>query len=136
MAGLSWNGLHVLADDVEVSTSPITEFSSNGEHIAGIADAKARLVSESDGEVQRSVVDGMSDEVHYLAMDFGIFPAQPSLPLLAACFQFSAFHRSYRCHGRSTITSDAFCDASSSAPALLPNALPLGQPLSAEEYCR
>jgi len=28
---------------VEVAALPITEFSSNGEHIAGIAEAKARL---------------------------------------------------------------------------------------------
>ena len=41
MAGLPRNGPHVLADDVEVSTLPIAEFSSYGDHIAGIADAKA-----------------------------------------------------------------------------------------------
>jgi hypothetical protein len=41
-----------LADGVEVSTLPIAEFSSNGEHIAGIADTKARLVREMDGEIQ------------------------------------------------------------------------------------
>ena len=58
MAGLPGNGPHVLADDVELSSLPIAEFSSNGEHIAGIADAKARLVHETDGEIQRSVVDG------------------------------------------------------------------------------
>jgi hypothetical protein len=81
---LQWNGFHVLADDVEVSTLPIAEFGSNGEHIAAIADAKARLVRETGGEIQRSVVDGVSDEIHHFAMDFRIFPAQPPLPLLAA----------------------------------------------------
>jgi hypothetical protein len=70
------------ADDVEVSTLPIAEFSSNGEHIAGIADAKARLVRETDGEIQRAILDSVSDEVHHLAMDFRIFPTQPPLPLL------------------------------------------------------
>src|SRR5580692_3133774 len=99
MAGLPRNGPHVLADDVEVSTPPIADFSSYGDHIAGIADAKASLVRETDGEIQRSVVDGMSDEVHHLAMDFGVFPTQPLLPLLAASFHFSAFLRSHRCHG-------------------------------------
>jgi len=84
---------------VEVSTLPIAEFSSNGEHIAGIADAKARLVRETDGEIQRAIVDGVSDEVHHLAVDFRIFPTQPPLPLLTASFHFSAFLRSYRCHG-------------------------------------
>jgi len=38
VGGLHRNGLHVLANDVEVSTLPIAEFSSNGEHVAGIAD--------------------------------------------------------------------------------------------------
>jgi len=56
MAGLPRNGPHVLADDVEVSTLPIAEFNSNGEHIAGIADTKARLVRETDGEIQRAIV--------------------------------------------------------------------------------
>jgi transposase len=42
---------------VKVSALPIAEFSSNGEHIAGIADAKARLVREPNGEVQRAIVD-------------------------------------------------------------------------------
>ena len=34
---------------------------------------------------------GRPDEVHHLAMDFGIFPTQPLLPLLAAPFYFFAF---------------------------------------------
>jgi len=50
-------GFIVLADNVEVSALPIAEFSSNGEHIAGIADTKARLVRETDGEVQRAVIN-------------------------------------------------------------------------------
>jgi hypothetical protein len=37
---------------VEISVLPIAEFSSNGEHVAGIADTKACLVQEMDGEVQ------------------------------------------------------------------------------------
>jgi hypothetical protein len=55
---------------VEVSALPIAEFSSHGEHIAGIADAKARLVHEMDGEVQDTVVYVVRDEVHHLTMDF------------------------------------------------------------------
>ena len=58
-------------DDVEVSTLPITEFSSYGEHVAGITDTKARLVRETDGEVQHAVVDGVGDEVHNLTVNFG-----------------------------------------------------------------
>src|SRR5690348_15697987 len=64
-----------------------------------VADTKASLVCETDGEIQRSVVDGMGDEVHHLAMDLGIFPAQSRFTLLAASFQFSAFLRSHRYHG-------------------------------------
>jgi len=65
---------------VEVSALPIAVFNPNWEHIAGIADTKAGLVGETDGEVQRAVINGVADEVHHLAMDFGIFPAQPCLP--------------------------------------------------------
>jgi hypothetical protein len=63
MSGLSRKGLHVLTNDVEVSALPIAELNSNCEHIAGIADAKARLVRETDGEVQRAVIDGVGDKV-------------------------------------------------------------------------
>src|SRR5215470_730162 len=98
MSGLSGNGLHVLADDVKVSALPITKLGSDSEHVASITDAETRPVRKMDGEVKRSVVDGVSDEVHHFAMDFWIFSAQPRLPLLAAPFDFSAFHRSYREH--------------------------------------
>jgi len=81
MAGLPRNGPHILADDVEISALPIAQFGSNREHIAGITDAKARLVRETDGEVHRAVIDGVGDEVHHLAMDFGIFPLLLPLPL-------------------------------------------------------
>ena len=39
---------------------------------AGVAEAKACLVLEADAEVQRSVIDGMGDEIHDFAVDFGI----------------------------------------------------------------
>jgi hypothetical protein len=74
--------LYVLANDVEVSALPIADFGSNYEHVTGIAKAKARLVPETDGEVQRPVVDGVSNEIHDLAVDFGILPAQPFLRCL------------------------------------------------------
>jgi hypothetical protein len=51
--------LHVLADDVEASALPIAQFSSNRVHIAGIADTKARLIRETDSEVQRAVINGV-----------------------------------------------------------------------------
>jgi hypothetical protein len=38
------NRLHVLANDVVVPISPIAEVSANDEHVAGRAEAKARLV--------------------------------------------------------------------------------------------
>ncbi len=101
---------------MEVSALPIAEFGSNGGHIAGIADAEACLVRETDGKVQRAIIDGVGDEVH-----------------------ISIFRRSFGVIGAmvfSAITSDAFWGVSSSALALLPNVLPLGQPLSAGEYCR
>jgi len=72
---------------VKVSALPIAKLGSNGEHIAGTADTKAGLVGETDGEVQGAVINSVGNEVHHLAVDFGIFPAQPCLPLLAACFQ-------------------------------------------------
>jgi hypothetical protein len=71
---------------VEVSALPIAEVGSNGKHVAGVAEAKARLIRKADGEVQRTVIDGVRDEVHDLAVDLGILPAQPFLLLLAAPF--------------------------------------------------
>src|SRR5262249_30503959 len=93
MGDLPRNGLHVLTDDVEVSALPIAEFSSNGEHIAGIADAKARMVRETNGKVQLAVINGVGNEVHHFPTDFGIFPTQPPLPMLTASFRFQAFLR-------------------------------------------
>jgi len=46
---------------VEVSALSIAEFSSNREHIAGIANAKARLLRETDGEIQRAVNNGVGN---------------------------------------------------------------------------
>jgi hypothetical protein len=66
------NRLHVLANDVEISALPIAEFGSNGEHLSGVAETKARLVHKTNGEAERSVIDGMGDEVHDLAVGFGI----------------------------------------------------------------
>jgi len=69
---LSRNRPHVFANDVVVPVLPIAEVSSNDEHAAGVAEAKACLVLEADAEVQRSVIDGMGDEIHDFAVDFGI----------------------------------------------------------------
>lgn len=84
---------------MEVSALPIAEFSSNGKHIASIANAEARLVCETDGEVQRSVVDSVGDEVHHLAMDFAILPAQPCFPYGAVSPTDNTFYTSMRSLG-------------------------------------
>jgi hypothetical protein len=97
---LSRNWLHVLAKDLEVPALPIAEVSSNGEYVAVAAETKARLVVEADSEVQRSVIDGVADEIHDLAVDLRILPAQPFLPLLAAPFNLPAFFSGDSRHGR------------------------------------
>jgi hypothetical protein len=58
---------------VEVSSLPIAEIGSSDKHIASLADAEARLVRETDGEVQRAVINGVGDKVHHFAMNFGSF---------------------------------------------------------------
>jgi len=56
---LSRSRPHVLADDVVVPGLPIAEVSSNDEHVAGVAETKARVVLEADAEVKHSFIDGM-----------------------------------------------------------------------------
>src|SRR6266853_7015857 len=85
------NRLHVLANDVVVPASPIAEIGTNDEHVAAVAEARARLVLEADAEIQRPVIDGVSDEVHDLPVDFGIRLAQLLLTLLRALGDLSAF---------------------------------------------
>jgi len=48
---------------VKVSALPIAKLGSNGEHIAGIADTKAGLIGETDGEIQRAVINSVGNEV-------------------------------------------------------------------------
>ena len=51
------------------------------------ADADLCFPHAYHGEVQRSVVDSVGDEVRDLAVNLGIFLAQAFLPLLAVLFQ-------------------------------------------------
>ena len=76
---------------MDVPALPVTEIGSNDEHVAGVAETEAGLVGKADGEVQRSVIDGVGDEVHDLAVDLGIPPAQPFLSLLAVTLNLPSF---------------------------------------------
>ena len=72
----------MLANDVVVPGLPVAEVGPDDEHVAGVPKRKVRLVLEADAEAQRSVIDGLGDEVHDLAVDFGIRFAKLLLALL------------------------------------------------------
>ena len=83
------NRLHVLANDLQVPGLHVAEVGSYDEHLAGEAKREVRLVLEADTEVERSVLNGMADEVYDLAVDFGIALAELFLALLDALVESS-----------------------------------------------
>jgi hypothetical protein len=54
---------------VRLTSSP--RVGSDDEHVAAAAETKARLVHEVNAEIQRSVIDDVSDEIHDLAVSSG-----------------------------------------------------------------
>jgi hypothetical protein len=95
---------------VGVSSLPITEFSSNYEQIAGMADAKAPPVRETNGEVERAVVDGRVMKSTTLARTWGYF-LHAVASLVACCvFLFLGVPSELSMLWLPTITSEAFWD--------------------------
>ena len=69
---LSPNGLHVLANDLQVPRPHVAEIGSGDEYLAGEAEGEGCLILESDGEEQRPVLNGMADVVYNPVVDFDI----------------------------------------------------------------
>ena len=55
-------------DHLEVARLEITEISPYNEHVAGVAEREVRLIFEADAEIQRSVLNGMGNEVRLLVL--------------------------------------------------------------------
>src|SRR5208282_5394049 len=97
---LPHDGLHILANDLQVSGPHVAEVGSGDEHFAGETKGEVRLVFESDSEEQRSVRNGIADEVYRPAVNFGIALAELLFALLNAPVKFFALLWSDASDGR------------------------------------
>lgn len=86
---LSWNRLHVFANHLVISGLPVAHVGHGDENVAGETERELGLVRETNIDAKRSVVDGMTDVIHNLALDAGIQPSRRggdsslfSLPML------------------------------------------------------
>ena len=86
-------------DHLEVARLEITEISPYSEHVAGVAEREVRLIFEADAEIQRSVLDGMGNEVHDFAVNLGISPSKSFVLLLYPLVDSPAFFGGEWCYG-------------------------------------
>src|SRR5208337_3631084 len=121
---LSPNGLHVLANDLQVPGPHVAEIGSGDEHLATETEGEVRLVLEDDGEEQRPVLNGMADVVYNPAVDFDIALAKLLAALLDTLVNLPVFLVGDRSNGRAPDPHDlrfarlAFLRHGSSSPAL------------------
>src|ERR1700722_20681324 len=100
------NRLHVLANHLQVSRLHVGKVGSYDEHLAGEAKREVRLVLEADTEVERSVLNGMADEVYDLSVDLGIALAELFLELLDVLPNLPTFFGRNRSNGRASDPND------------------------------